>query len=248
MEVSQRGIDGIKHWEQLRLSAYMPTPNDKWTIGWGHTGTAYEGMVVSEDEAEDLILDDLEWVERDLNRKIVCKYPLMQCEYDALVSFTFNVGSSWMDNSGVLRELQAGNYDRIPRQIRRWNKQTNKSTGKKEVVKGLVARRSHEVDLWRGPVDPTSDTSALASEPEGQPLGKLLTGSKTAMAGQGVGAMGIMGAYNGAKEVADENAGFIEWISMNMSDPTFMLALGGVAMGIYLIWNRYNDSDTGRAY
>ena len=92
MKLSTNGKNIIKEHEALRLKAYLPTPNDVWTIGWGHTKTAKQGMTITEAQAEVLLSSDVAWAEAAVNQLV--KVPLTQNQFDALVSFTFNLGQS----------------------------------------------------------------------------------------------------------------------------------------------------------
>lgn len=130
----------IKKSEALRLKAYLPTPNDVWTIGWGHTGTARKGMVITEEEAEHLLRGDVGWVQRALANNV--KVPLTQPQYDALGSFIFNVGAGAFARSTLLRLLNKGLYLDAADQLPRWNKQKGK------VLRGLTRRREEERELF----------------------------------------------------------------------------------------------------
>lgn len=132
--------DIIKKHEGLRLEAYMPTPNDVWTIGYGHTKTAKPGMKITEDHAEDLLLSDIAWAENAVNN-LVTVY-LTQNQFDALVSFVFNVGQGNFANSTLLRMLNKEDYKGAADQFLRWNKQKGK------VLNGLTKRREEERKLF----------------------------------------------------------------------------------------------------
>lgn len=129
-------IDSIKRWEGLRLEAYMPTPNDVPTIGYGHTHSAYMGMVITEREAEELLRLDLKWSREAVNEYV--EVPLSQEQYDALVSFVFNVGGTAFRRSTMLRKLNASDYVGAANEFPRWNKQKGK------VLRGLTNRRLYE--------------------------------------------------------------------------------------------------------
>jgi lysozyme len=131
-----KDIDSIKKWEGLRLEAYMPTPNDVPTIGYGHTKTARMGMVINEAKAERLLRSDLEWSREAVNGYV--DVPLSQEQYDALVSFVFNVGGSAFRRSTLLRKLNAYDYVGAADEFPRWNKQKGK------VLRGLTNRRMYE--------------------------------------------------------------------------------------------------------
>ena len=135
-----RDVELIKESEGLRLEAYLPTPNDVYTIGYGHTKTAKKGMVITLVGAEALLLHDLAWVEAALKKHV--KVPLTQNQYDALASFVYNLGETNFKNSTLLKMLNKGDYQGAADQLPRWNKQKGK------VLKGLTIRRNHERDLF----------------------------------------------------------------------------------------------------
>ena len=138
--VRVKNIQKIKDWEDLRLKAYLPTPNDVWTIGYGHTGTAYEGQVITKAEAERLLRQDLAWVRRAIARYVTV--PLSQEQYDALASFIFNVGEGAFASSTLLRKLNAYDYAGAANEFPRWNKQKGKA------LLGLTRRRLAEQKLF----------------------------------------------------------------------------------------------------
>jgi len=135
-----KNIDKIKEHEGLRLEAYLPTPNDVWTIGYGHTSTAKKGMVISEEQAEALLRKDIAWVEDAINKNVVV--PLNQNQYDALASLIYNIGAGAFSKSTLLRLLNMGDYEGAANQFPRWNKQKGK------VLKGLTRRREEERQLF----------------------------------------------------------------------------------------------------
>ena len=136
-----RDVELIKEAEGLRLEAYLPTPNDVWTIGYGHTKTAKPGMKITHAGAEALLLHDLAWVETAIDTYV--QVPLNQNQYDALASFIYNVGATAFRKSTLLRLLNAGDYDGAADQFPRWNKQKGK------VLNGLTNRRQKEKTLFK---------------------------------------------------------------------------------------------------
>lgn len=135
--VKVKDIDSIKSWEELVLVAYLPTLNDRWTIGWGHTKTAHPGMVITEKQAEALLRSDLAWARKAVADLV--DVPLSQEQYDALVSFVFNIGRTQFSKSTLLKKLNAADYEGAARQFPRWNKQ------KGRVLRGLTRRREYEM-------------------------------------------------------------------------------------------------------
>ena len=138
-DISQAGINLIKKWEGLRLQAYL-CPANVWTIGYGSTKGVKKGDVVTVKEAEELLRRDLQRFIATVNESV--KVPLTQNQFDALVSFTFNVGQGAFKNSTLLRILNQGDYAGVPAQLARWNK------GGGKVLPGLTARRKDEANLW----------------------------------------------------------------------------------------------------
>lgn len=130
----------IKKWEALKLKAYLPTPNDVWTIGWGHTHTAKKGQVITKEKAQELFDRDVAWAVEAVNKHI--KVPLNVNQADALISWTFNVGEANMASSTLVRKLNTGNYEAVRTELPRWNKQKGK------VLRGLTRRREEEVALF----------------------------------------------------------------------------------------------------
>lgn len=135
MNISNDGIRKLILREDLRLKAYQDE-SGVWTIGVGHTRTARRGMVINEEEAHELLRDDLERFVRAVNRYVIVS--LDQSQYDALVSFAFNIGVHGFKTSTLLRRLNAGLYSHVPEQMLRWNKATDPKTGEKYVSGGLV--------------------------------------------------------------------------------------------------------------
>ena len=139
-EQSISNIDLIKESEGLRLDAYLPTPNDVWTIGYGHTKGVTRGMSITGEQAEKFLREDITWVEDVLNTAVTV--PLNQNQYDALGSFVFNLGGTNFRNSTLLRKLNQGDYQGAADQLPRWNKQKGK------VLRGLTIRRAEERRLF----------------------------------------------------------------------------------------------------
>ena len=139
MSISPEGVSHIKRWEGLRCDAYL-CPAKVWTIGYGHTKGVRRGDNVTPAEAEQLLKEDLQQFEEGVRRMV--KVPLNQGQYDALVSFAFNVGLSALSRSALLRYLNQGKYQEAGLQLHRWVY----AKGKK--LEGLVRRRNAEHDLF----------------------------------------------------------------------------------------------------
>jgi lysozyme len=144
MKVSN--VDLIKESEGLKLYSYLPTPHDKWTIGYGHTKGVTKGQHVTPEQAEEFLREDLAWVEKVINDRV--KVPITQNQFDALASLVFNIGEGNFVTSSVLRFLNSKDYKAAADHFCLWNKQRNKVTGKLEVLNGLTIRRTKEKELF----------------------------------------------------------------------------------------------------
>lgn len=133
--------DIVKEFEGLRLETYK-CPAGVWTIGYGHTRGVIPGDVITEAEAEALLAEDLEDSE-DAVRAFV-NVELNQNQFDALVSFVYNLGSGNFNSSTLLRKLNNGDYLGAANEFNRWNKAGG------VVLSGLVRRRNAEANLFIG--------------------------------------------------------------------------------------------------
>lgn len=139
MKISDTGIQLIKKYEGLRLEAYR-CPAKVWTIGYGHTRGVHSGMKITDDGAELLLLMDVATAEASVN---VNAKKVNQNQFDALVSFVFNVGIGNFKVSTLLKKVKANPADpSISFEFSRW-----KFAGKR-VLKGLVKRRLEEAELY----------------------------------------------------------------------------------------------------
>lgn len=138
-KTNKAGVELIKKFEGLRLTAYQDSVG-VWTIGYGHTRTAREGMKITEPEAEALLRDDLADAESDVSRMV--GVPLNDNQFAALVSFVFNLGGNNFALSTLRKMLNKGLYEGASKQFARWNKAGGK------VLPGLSRRRDAERELF----------------------------------------------------------------------------------------------------
>ena len=139
MKPSQDCIDLVKEFEGFSETAYQ-CPAGVWTIGYGTTTGVTSGYTVTEQEAEELLMEDLTESSKAVEELV--DIPLTQEQYDALVSFVYNVGREAFRQSTLLRLLNANNIAAAALQFSRWNK----SNGK--VLPGLTRRRLAERQLF----------------------------------------------------------------------------------------------------
>ena len=163
MNISKEGITFLEKYAEGKRSTVYNDSNGKPTIGIGHLLTKDElssGKIVikyanphnneivkyrdglTDKQIYALLVSDLVSVEGIIN--IAVKVPLTQNQYDALVSFVFNVGNTAFVNSTLLKVLNQGKYEEVPTQMRRW------VHGDGKVIEGLVNRREKDVSLWNG--------------------------------------------------------------------------------------------------
>ena len=157
MRMSEKGLRLLSEWEGFASNAYLDS-GGALTIGVGHLITRSERMSgkifisgnpvvyrngLTAGQCAALLTQDLYFAESALNswRSV----ELSQNQFDALVSFIFNVGTTAFTRSTLLKVLNQGYYDQVPAQLRRWVHDNGR------VVQGLVNRREKEIKLWNEP-------------------------------------------------------------------------------------------------
>jgi len=162
MRISAEGIQLIKDFEGLRLEAYIDVAGVA-TIGYGHTASVRRSDAVhkprkriTEQEAEDLLRMDLEWAEACVRKHV--RKPLKQNHYDALVSFTYNLGCTALRKSSVLKHVHRGDDFKASESFMLWVKAWSPKQQRLVTLNGLVRRRKAERILFeRFPLPPVSD-------------------------------------------------------------------------------------------
>lgn len=139
-EISQEGIDLIKQFEGLRLQAYRLEGEKYWTIGYGtHNSSIYEGQVITEQEAEELLMEEVNKVTKQVLE--YCEYlDLTQNELSALVSFTYNTG---FGNLQKLTGYRSRDKEEISEKILNYTKSESEANRN-----GLKKRRTAEKELF----------------------------------------------------------------------------------------------------
>ncbi len=156
MKMSDRGRELLTQWEGKSAKVYKDSAGLP-TIGVGHlltkdelasgkililgVSTKYsEGLTTS--QIDQLLVQDLAGAEGAVNSGV--EAALTQNQFDALVSFVFNVGRTAFYNSTLRKVLNAGKYREVPNQLRRWNRAGG------VVIAGLSNRRENEIKLFEG--------------------------------------------------------------------------------------------------
>lgn len=149
---SENGIRLITHYEGLKLHSYQDSTGI-WTVGYGHTGhDVYPGQVITQDHAEELLKSDLQKFENIINTHVT--YSINQDQFDALVSFVYNVGPGLKNvkdgliqlksgiSSSLLRDVNNGNFFAASKDFLSWTRAGG------VVLLGLVRRRKSESTLF----------------------------------------------------------------------------------------------------
>jgi lysozyme len=138
-KTSQKGIELIKEFEGCRLEAYLDSVRVE-TVGYGHTGPdVYMGLVITREKAEALLQGDLKKFETGVMSLV--KVKLNQNQFDALVSFSFNLGLNNLRKSTLLLRLNNGDYA-VGNEFEKWNKAGTVP------LAGLTRRRKAERELF----------------------------------------------------------------------------------------------------
>lgn len=147
--IGAAGLALVKQFEGFEPKWY-PDPAHGWkvpTIGYGHTDAAgppkyaaTKSLVLSEAEATEILRNDLQKYADAVSKAVTV--PLNDNQFDALVSWCYNVGPGAVAKSTLVRKLNAGNYAAVPSELAKWNKAGGK------VLKGLTRRRAAEAALF----------------------------------------------------------------------------------------------------
>lgn len=168
-DLSSNGLNLIKSFEGCKLTAYKCLPTERYyTIGYGHYGSdVKDGMKITEEQAEELLVQDCQKAIKNVN-SFMSKYNFNQNQFDALVSFAFNVGSINQLTASGTRTLE-----QISSKITAYNK----SGGR--VIAGLVRRRAKEKELFDTPTSTaTSTTTSTAVKKSDEEIAKEVVAGK----------------------------------------------------------------------
>lgn len=158
VKMSERGLELLTEWEGFKTKVYKDSAGLP-TIGVGHLLTKselssgkllLEGKEVkfhnglSREQVVALLEQDIVNYEKTVRETV--NVPLNQNQFDALVSFCFNVGQRAFSSSTLVKRLNAKAYSEIPAQLLRWTRAGSR------VIKGLINRRNNEIKLWNGEI------------------------------------------------------------------------------------------------
>lgn len=242
MKISKDGLNLIKQFEGVRLTAYK-CPAGVLTIGIGHTSAAgppevKPGMTITAQDAYEILQRDLGQYENAINNLV--KVTLTQNQFDALVSFVYNVGVGAFQKSTLLKKLNAGQYDAVPAELMKWTK-----AGGKELP-GLVRRRRAEASLWRG-VDETGSIGDDARvEPDLPKPSKTMAKSKEGNAALITAGLGGVTAAKDAADTIKQAGDSVTSVLQMLTSPSFLLPLLIVVAGLAIwYWRRKRLQEEG---
>jgi lysozyme len=144
MQISEYGLEQIRKHEGLRLVAYQDVAG-VWTVGYGHTTDVYPGQTIDRSTAEAMLALDVGTAADAVRRHV--RVPLSQGQFDALVSWVFNLGEGKLASSTLLRKLNDGDYSGAAAEFPRW------VLAGGEQQPGLVKRRKLERTMFESGVD-----------------------------------------------------------------------------------------------
>lgn len=154
MNIGNKGLDLIKSFEGCRLSAYK-CPAGVWTIGYGRTNGVYEGMTITQDQADNMLREDVKYYADAVDR-YQSRFNFTQEEFDSLTSFTYNCGV------GSLQAVMSccNTKQEIAEECKLYNK------GGGVVLAGLVRRREEEYKLFMSGSSSSSSSSSYHEDGE----------------------------------------------------------------------------------
>jgi lysozyme len=242
MKMSDAGIEAIlMKFEGCRLKAYR-CPAGILTIGFGHTSAAGDPMVtpeatITKAQALEILHRDLRQYEAGVEKLV--KVELTQNQFDVLVDFAYNAGIGNLAKSGILRAVNAGQFDRVPDELAKWTK------GGGKVLPGLVKRCQARTTWWRAHENHPDDHEDHRVEPDAVPV-KTMAQSKQGNAA--VVATGLAG-LGAAKEIAaqaQEARDIAAQFTALLTDTNFLIMAGICAAGAAIwYWRRQNLMEHG---
>lgn len=232
MHISQVGVQLIKKHEGLRLKAYL-CPGKIWTIGYGHTKTAYAGQIINTRQAESLLQRDLREVESTLEETVRVK--LTQNQYDALCSFIFNVGAKAFVESTLLKRLNNKDDQSVTPQLLRWVHANGRP------LPGLIRRRQEEAALWLSNdlvANADSETQLSAQAKGGKPMLQSTTAWGATIAGTSASITAFRDGLKPLEEVRTTTTSIADLWNFVLTNPYPILGVICLAACLWVIRER----------
>ena len=231
MRMSQEGINTLlKQFEGCKLASYR-CPANVLTVGYGHTSAAgspevTEGMKITQAQANTILTSDLVKFENGVEGLL--KQPVTQGQFDVLVDFAYNAGLGNLKNSGILKKVNAAQFDAVPAELMKWTK------GGGKVLPGLVKRCQARSLWWTTHSSAPIDEQEHRAEPDPVPQ-KTMADSKQGNAALVTAGLGGLGA---AKEIAaqaqDASDTANQFIGL-LGNPNFLIMAAVIGLGA-AIW------------
>jgi len=222
MRITQACVELVKQFEGCRLGAYV-CPAGVLTIGYGHTSAAgepavTEGMWINQARADQILGADLRNFADGVQDLV--NVDLQPNQFDALVSFAFNVGIGALGKSTLLKRVNEGRFDAVPAEFMKWTK--GRVNGQLVDLPGLVRRRRAEAALWRGvddsaPVDPDESRAT----PETPVPSKTILTSKEAGGAVVAGGSATIAVANEVGNQMEQAGGLLHALGALVGKPQF---------------------------
>lgn len=240
MKTSQRGLDLIKRFEGFRAEAYrdIAVPN-LWTIGYGFTSNVREGDTMTKAQANARLARELSGYE--LAVKVATDGQCNQNQFDALVSFCWNVGIEGMQRSSVIKAHRRGDYQAAARAFALWNKAGGR------VWPGLTRRRAAEAALY---LEPVADDVSDPLEGPAQAMPQVVEPERP-MAASTINRAGVVAGGTAAVATVAETVSTVSSVKRGVEDlgswlvPVLLLAVVGLCG--YIVWERVKQRRGGWA-
>ena len=233
MQTSKYGITLLRKFEGCELDAYQDSVG-VWTIGIGHTSAAgtpfpVKGMTITSAEADELLAHDLRGIESDISSCVTVN--LEQYQFDALISFVFNLGIGNFRKSTLLKKVNAGNFTACPAEFLKWGNAGGKPCA------ALLHRRHSEAALFSGLGIVQSDQKDARRAPDQPVASKRITMSKEGNAAVVTGATSAVAALSTMSEQAQQASDAVDTITKLMHNPIFaVLVIGALAAAAIWYW------------
>ena len=244
MQISKKGLDLIKQFEGLKLTAYL-CPAGVPTIGWGTTAGITRAdvgrLTITRGQAEAKLLQDLREYESGV--LAACKVTPNQNQFDAMVCFAFNIGVAGFRGSTVCKAHNRGDAQAAARAFGLWNKA--RVNGKLTVLNGLTRRRAAEGALYLEPVE--DDVTDVAPEP---PMPQLVDPERP-MTASTINRASIVTGITATTAVVSEVTGAVKQAKDGVESlgdwlvPVLLIAI--IALAGYTVWERTKQRKDGWA-
>lgn len=218
MKTSESGLKLIKQFEGFRAEAYKPIPSDPWTIGYGFTDGVAIGDTITRQQAEARLRRELVKYEQGVMRATGGNVD--QAQFDALVSFAFNVGVAGMAGSTVIKRHNVGDYQAAARAFSLWNKAGGR------VLAGLTRRRAAEAALYLSGQE--DDDAPRQVDPERQLKQSEIVKATTA-AGATATVATVAEVTRSVSDIKYSVTSLADWIV-----PVLLIAVVGLCVYIYM--------------